>query len=87
VGSVALEDLSNDLTDIPLVVTTGGQFGPGFDPTQVESIDWGLATMSFSSCNDAELQYNGQFPGGEPVTGSISLVRFTEGLQDFQCND
>jgi hypothetical protein len=87
VGSVALEDLSNDLTDIPLVVTIGGQFGPGFDPTQVESIDWGLATMSFSSCNDAELQYNGQFPDGEPVTGSISLVRFTEGLQDFQCAD
>ena len=86
-SSVGIDLSSNELTDIPLVVTTGGQFGEDFDPAQVISQDWGTATLKFTSCNSAVLDYSGQFPGGSTLTGRLELVRFTDGLEDYACTD
>ena len=66
----------------PLVVTSGGLFGDAFDPAQVVDQAWGKVSLLFSSCTTATLLYSGQHR-----TGSIELVRFSEGRQDFACID
>ena len=76
VGSGPIEIGTGEVNDLPLIVTEGGQFGPGFDPAQVTFQDWGTISLRFEDCDNAVLEYAGQFPGGTEQSGSIELVRF-----------
>ena len=67
--------------------TRGAQFGAAFDPAEVISEPWGSATLRFSGCDRAVLEYAGGFSGGGQESGMIVLQRFTEGLYDFECID
>ncbi len=87
VGSAGIDPAKLELEDIPLTVTRGPQFGAAFDPAAVDAQPWGSAGLRFESCDRAVLTYAGRFPDGEEHSGSIELVRFTNGLYDLPCVD
>ncbi len=69
-----------DITDT--VSTSGGVFGPGFDPGRVERIPWGTLHFEFSDCNSGRVDYQGP---PELGSGSIDLVRLA-GSRSVPCN-
>lgn len=58
---------------LPLQVTSGAVFGPGFDPDDVERIDWGTARLEFTSCNSLTVDYDAMDFG----SGTRHLSRLT----------
>lgn len=51
---------------VPMQISTGGQFGPAFDPAQVQSSpNWGQLTVRFTACDRAFLSYTSEFGNGE----------------------
>ena len=58
---------------VPLLIASGGQFGPGFDPTTV-SYDraWGTLTVKFTACDRATFDYTSAYGNG-----SFELRRLT----------
>lgn len=51
------EIVGNSIHFDPLVLTTGGRFGPGFDPGNVVRTPVGSATMSFHDCHTGQFSY------------------------------
>lgn len=43
--------------DIPVIVTTGGRFGPLFRPENVQRTGWGTVNLRFPNCSSAVLRY------------------------------
>lgn len=66
---------------IPLIVTTGGQFGAAYNPAQVQVSAWGTATVSFPSCSRMRFQWNES--GGQ--TGLFEYQRLLTGLDGVAC--
>ena len=56
-------------------ITSGAEFGPGFDPADVEFSDWGTVEITFSSCKSANLNYTSLLP--EFGSGSLQPQRLT----------
>ena len=65
----------------------GAQFGAQFNPQDVELIEWGVVSLELPDCDSGTLTYNGVFPDGQAASGSIDLVRFTDGLNAFTCRN
>lgn len=66
---------------VPLILTTGGQFGSAFNPSQVQVSSFGSATISFPTCTTMRFQWseaNGQ-------SGVYSYQRLVEGLEGIAC--
>jgi peptidyl-prolyl cis-trans isomerase A (cyclophilin A) len=58
---------------VPLQVSEGGQFGPAFDPAQVESdTGFGSVTIRFDSCEQGHFSYQTRYGDGE-----LQLARLT----------
>jgi peptidyl-prolyl cis-trans isomerase A (cyclophilin A) len=56
---------ANQVT-VPMQISRGGQFGPAFNPSQVQSTpNWGQLTVRFTACDRAFLSYTSQFGNGE----------------------
>lgn len=86
VGSVAIDPAGSSISSAPLVVTNGADFGSAFDPNDVQMSTWGTATLVFQSCDSAVLSFAGQFPeDSQQRSGTINLVRFTDGLYQVDC--
>ena len=66
---------------VPMFITTGGQFGAAFQPSQVMIAPWGQATVSFPSCSSMRLQW--AEAGGQ--TGSYLYERPLDGLEGISC--
>ena len=66
-----------------LMLTSGGQFGDGFDPATVSLSPWGSAQFDFD-CDSATVEYQSDVPGYG--SGSQSLIRLTRpsGLGECQ---
>jgi hypothetical protein len=62
-----------------LTITSGAQYGDGFDPTDVVRTNWGSAIMTWSDCNNADLDLLPVLPGYEPLT-----LQFTRGRLYFR---
>ena len=62
-----------------LLITEGGEFGPGFDPDQVRRVDVGELRITFSGTGEAERGAAEYTING--VTGSQSLVRLTRTVE------
>ena len=62
-----------------LLITEGGEFGPGFDPAQVRRIDVGELRITFSGSGDAERGAAEYTIDG--VGGSQQLVRLTRTVE------
>jgi hypothetical protein len=61
--------------------TRGPRFGAAFDPAQLQFIPWGRIEFRFTSCNDAEVTYQGPVSWG---SGTWNVTRLTA-LADLQC--
>ncbi len=72
VGSV---DLAVGATEavVPMVVTSGGQFGAAFDPSQVSVTPWGSVNVQFPSCSSMRFQWN-------DASGASGLYNYSRGL-------
>lgn len=66
---------------IPLIVTTGGQFGAAYNPAQVQVSPWGTATVSFPSC--ARMRFQWSETGGQG--GLYEYQRLLTGLDGVSC--
>ncbi len=59
-----------------LLMPSGSDFGPTFDPSEVSEPPWGTATITFDSCNSATVSYDSLLAGYG--SGSMNLVRITQ---------
>jgi hypothetical protein len=66
---------------IPLIVTTGGQFGAAYNPAQVQVSQWGSATVSFTSCSRMRFEWSEN--AGQ--SGLYEYQRLLEGLDGISC--
>lgn len=66
---------------IPLIVTSGGQFGSAFVPSQVQAASFGSATVSFPTC--ATMRFEWTETGGQ--SGSYNYQRLVDGLEGIVC--
>jgi len=64
-----------------MLTTSGGIFGPDFDPDSVDVKSWGTLEMNLD-CNSGTANYNGTEDGFG--SGSFDLVRLTR-LDGFEC--
>lgn len=66
---------------LPLIVTTGGQFGAAYNPAQVQVSPWGSATISFPSCSRMRFEWSNT---GGP-SGLYSYERLLTELDGVAC--
>jgi len=57
-----------------MTITSGAQYGNAFDPNDVVRENWGSATMTWSDCNNADLELNPVLPGYEAVTLDLTRI-------------
>jgi len=70
--------VNGDTATVPMQVTSGAVFGPGFDPADVIREDWGTVTFIFSSCDAGTATYNSTSFG--TGTSNIERVSSVTGL-------
>ena len=58
--------------DVPLIVTTGGRFGPLFNPTNIRRTGWGTVNLRFPNCSTAVMRYTRTSDG---QTGQYTMSR------------
>lgn len=62
-------------------ITSGGQFGPGFDPNTVVRTDWGGYAIEFDNCTNGQASYASQLPGfGQGHLGQVKRLTTVAGL-------
>ncbi|MCH9659732.1 MAG: hypothetical protein K0U54_02350 [Bacteroidetes bacterium] len=66
--------VGNTITVNEAIFTTGGIFGPNFDPNSVDRKPWGSLSLQFTSCNSSTVQYDSTAGFG---SGSLQLIRLT----------
>jgi cytochrome c2 len=72
--------VTGDGATVPVVMASGGIFGPAFDPTTVNRVEWGTLQFTFNSCTQGNIaatpnqamQDSGM--GFEPVEFDITRV-------------
>jgi len=69
--------VNGQLTIGEMTVTSGAQYGNGFDEDDVIRQNWGTAQMTWSDCNNAELALTPLLPGYEQV--NLDLTRLVAG--------
>lgn len=74
-------DAGDTHVDVPLITTTGGQFGSAFDPGQVVWSAWGTARISFPTCTTMRFEWSEN--GGQ--SGVYSYRRPLESLEGVPC--
>jgi hypothetical protein len=65
-----------------LLIPSGTDFGPTFDPDEVDRPAWGTATFTFDSCNSGSMTYDSPLQGYG--SGSLGLTRLTN-LSGLEC--
>lgn len=75
VGSVDLVAGATSAS-VPMVVTSGGQFGAAFDPGQVSVTPWGSVNVQFPSCSSMRFQWTDN-------NGASGLYNYTRGLESL----
>jgi hypothetical protein len=78
VGEVVTEELGPRILFQDLFVTSGGRFGPQFDPADVEQTRVGSATLEFEDCNIGTLSYSVL---GEQLTVQVTRIAETMGIE------
>lgn len=63
-----------DSVDVPLLITTGGQFGGAFNPSQVQvNGEWGRITIRFTGCDAGTFTYTSLYGNGSVPVRSLTL--------------
>jgi hypothetical protein len=81
-GIVEVSDQATSAT-IPVTVTDGPVFGPGYNPADLNSQAWGTLTVTFSTCTDGLLAYESSTGFG---SDTISLLRLTN-IEQVRCTE
>ena len=63
------------------ITTRGPRFGAQYDPAQLQAIPWGRIEFQFTTCNQANVTYQGPAAWG---SGTRSVTRLTA-LADLEC--
>jgi hypothetical protein len=71
----------NQLVFDELIETSGGIFGPDFNPADVESVVVGSATFTFADCESGQMSYV-----IDGLSGSMNLLRLTR-IDGLYCED
>lgn len=66
--------VNGQITFGEMTVTSGAQYGDGFDAADVIRSNWGSATMTWGDCNNAELDLNPVVPGFENLTLALTRI-------------
>lgn len=64
------------------IITSGGIFGPDFDPNAIQRNIWGRIELTFTDCSNAELVYAGPAAFG---SGTQQLQRLTT-IRELPCD-
>lgn len=80
VGNVDFPANASTVT-VPLLISSGGQFGTAYDPAQVQFSDWGTATLTFPTCSRLTMSW--AEAGGE--TGTFNYQRLVDRLLGVPC--
>ncbi|MDR9454060.1 MAG: hypothetical protein RI542_09080, partial [Wenzhouxiangella sp.] len=67
-------DQNTNKADLTIQEYVGGDFGPEYQASDATASDWGTGTLTFNSCNDLVLEYD-----GTDGTGTQNLVAVTNG--------
>jgi hypothetical protein len=68
------ELVNGKITFGEMTITSGAQFGHGFDPQDVVRSNWGSAIMTWSDCNNADLELKPIMPGYEQLTLDLTRI-------------
>ncbi|NOR20155.1 MAG: hypothetical protein GQ538_08735 [Xanthomonadales bacterium] len=68
--------IDGNTINFDLLVPSGTDFGPTFDPDDVTQPPWGSATFIFDSCNSGSMTYESPLEGYG--AGNLKLVRLVE---------
>jgi hypothetical protein len=74
--------VEGDTIRFNLLVPSGTDFGPTFDPGRVNRPAWGTATFKFDDCNSGTMSYDSPLQGYG--SGSLELTRLTK-LSGLEC--
>ncbi len=67
---------------VTMYQTSGGVFGPEFNPLDVNKFIWGNITFTFDSCDTARVRYDSSLGFG---SNTVSIVRLT-GIIGLRCS-
>lgn len=67
---------------MPMIVTSGGQFGAAFDPGQVTVTPWGSANVEFPTCSSMRFQWT----DASGASGTYVYSRGLDGLDGLPCS-
>ncbi len=73
---LGLTTVQDDSLIFELLMPAGSDFGPTFDPDDINKPPWGTATITFDSCNFATVSYESEIEGYG--SGSQNLARITQ---------
>ncbi|MGV6851959.1 MAG: hypothetical protein ACWA5R_07255 [bacterium] len=65
--------MDNRIVIDPASITQGGHFGPGFNPADVSSTEWGSIVLEFDSCDQGSMNYQ----SNEFGQSQLNLERIT----------
>lgn len=68
------ELVNGKITFGEMTITSGAQYGNAFDPKDVVRSNWGSAIMTWSDCNNADLELKPVLPGYEEVTLDLTRI-------------
>lgn len=58
----------------PMSITSGGQFGPAFDPDDIEVTTFGTITLDFADCNNLEVTIDSVLPQFESSQRDMTRI-------------
>ncbi len=76
------EIIDNRITDAPVFIYSGGQFGDQFDQASLQQSDWGSLSLSIRDDGSVDVEWQSDMPGFS--SGSLRLLRLT-GIAGVQC--
>lgn len=79
-GNITYQPGATEVT-IPLIVTSGGQFGNAYNPAQVQVTPWGNVTISFPNCR--QMRFAWSETGGQ--SGLFQYQRPLDSLDGISC--
>jgi hypothetical protein len=66
--------INGDTAVLPMTVTSGAMFGDAFDPLDVDYVDWGTMTFTFSSCDAGKVDFTSIMGNGSSDFVRLSTV-------------
>lgn len=56
-------NISGNTASVPVLLYTGGQWIPNFDPTKIVKNPWGTLNFTFTDCNSGRVDFISTYPG------------------------